>query len=912
MFLTKLKRWTIKGVALVQGISIRRKAMATFSIGFFTLTVILVEYMYMATRDSAVQRLEYMVQMTTTNAYNEITAAFERVDRKEITTEKALDEIRNRIAGPLSEIVLRTRSGGDNEAQFRKMIGLLDAKALNGIDLRSGRQKEGTPLEFFTGEGKGRRIIAVVEEEGEAIRFRVKDAELVRKLYAGYYDLSPERKNLFRDVFQIRIIRDLSGSSIKIGTDGYVYALRMYTPGWLIPGTKYPDDYTRESIMHRYDTHFAGTSLKGEALERYTEKYGRNGEANLKLITADVTEEHKPPRGLIADVHPYQEDQDLDNSEYDGIRVVRNIILRKEGHYRYAWKNPGEEKQRYKVVYMKTFEHPSLPATWVVACGAYEDDALAQVERLRVNIYIIAGAVSLIMAATVIVFLRMNIMDPLESLHEAITEVNAGKLDTHIRRSFNDEIGYIAKSFNKMLRNIRRSNQKLQEYAANLEQRVSERTQELENTLSTVQELKTRQDGDYYLTSLLLKPLGANRTDSETVDIDFLIKQKKQFVFRKWEGEIGGDLCIARSIRLKERDYTVFMNADAMGKSIQGAGGALVIGSVFGSILERTVSAFVFKDYYPERWLKNTFMELRKIFESFNGAMGASIVIGLVEDATGMVYYINAEHPFGVLYRKGKASFIETETRLKRLGVDDPDDVLAIQTMQMRAGDMLFFGSDGKDDIRFDATDSLAMNEDETLFLRTVEKCKGDLDAIYEEVNGMGELTDDLSLLRITYRPPVDQESRHRIVSLLDSARKAQEADDTQGMLDSYLSVLQIEPTHRKALSELINYHLKREEYDMVLKYGESYIEANPANLEILYLLAYAYRKKRQYSRAIDLGERVYLREPGQLKNLLNLAYCHSRAGNMARAEYFIEKVFALDPQNQSAQRLVELLSKPQ
>lgn len=139
MFLTKLKRWTIKGVALVQGISIRRKAMATFSIGFFTLTVILVEYMYMATRDSAVQRLEYMVQMTTTNAYNEITAAFERVDRKEITTEKALDEIRNRIAGPLSEIVLRTRSGGDNEAQFRKMIGLLDAKALNGIDLRSGR-----------------------------------------------------------------------------------------------------------------------------------------------------------------------------------------------------------------------------------------------------------------------------------------------------------------------------------------------------------------------------------------------------------------------------------------------------------------------------------------------------------------------------------------------------------------------------------------------------------------------------------------------------------------------------------------------------------------------------------------------------------------------------------------------------
>jgi hypothetical protein len=221
MFLTKLKRWMIKGVALVQGISIRRKTMATFSIGFFTLTVILVEYMYMATRDSAVQRLEYMVQMTTTNAYNEITAAFRRVDRKELTAEAALDRIRDRISGPLSEIVLRTRSGGDVEAQFRKMIGLLDAKALNGIDLRSGRQKEGTPLEFFTGEGKGRRLIAIVEEDGtDTIRFRIKDAELVQRLYGGYYGLSPERKNLFRDVFQIRIVRDLSGSSIKIGTDG--------------------------------------------------------------------------------------------------------------------------------------------------------------------------------------------------------------------------------------------------------------------------------------------------------------------------------------------------------------------------------------------------------------------------------------------------------------------------------------------------------------------------------------------------------------------------------------------------------------------------------------------------------------------------------------------------------------------
>jgi HAMP domain-containing protein len=911
MNLTKFKRRLIKWSAALQGMSIRRKAIATFGVGFFALTVITVEFMYSAMRTAAIEQLQYLVKVTTENAYNEIKHTFDRLDRQELTEEQALEEIRNRIAGPLSEMILTANSDGDQEAQFRRLVGLIDAKILKNIELISERKSQEGPLEFHSGDGNRKRLIAIVEE-GDAVRFRVKDPDIVQKLYSAYSRLSSERKSIIRSTVQIQILRDLSKSSIKLGNDGYVYALRVYNPGWLIPGTKYPDDYSIDSIMHRYETHFVGTHLTGEEVEIYLENYGRTPEENLKRIQADVSEEHRPPRELIADVHPYLEDQNLDNAESGGIRVPRNIILRRDGNYRYSWKNPADQKPRRKVVYMKTFEHRSLPAPWVIACGAYEDDVLAPVERLRLNIYIIAVSVSLILAATIIAFFRINVMDPLESLHEAITIVNTGKLDMVIRRTFKDEIGYLAKSFNRMLRNIRRSNQKLQEYAANLEKRVMERTQELQNTLAEVRELKTRQDGDYYLTSLLLKPLAANHTDSETVDIDFLVKQKKQFSFRKWQGEIGGDLCIARSIRLKEREYTFFMNADAMGKSIQGAGGALIIGSVLVSILERTVSAFIFKDYYPERWLKNTFMELRKIFESFNGAMGASIVIGLVEDSTGMIYYINAEHPAGVLYRNGRASFIETHHRLKRLGVHDPDDVIAIQTIQMRSGDQIFFGSDGKDDIRIYSTDAKAINEDETLFLKIVEKCQGDLDRIYEEINQTGEITDDLSILRILYRPPVEQTSRHRIASLLESARKSREAGDTAAMVKSYLSVLEIDPAQRRALSELINYHLKREEYDMVLKYGEAYIEANPANVEILYLLSYAYRKKHQYNRAIDLGERVYLRDPGQLRNLLNLAYCYSRAGNIARAEYFIEKVFALDPHNQMARRIVEVMSRPQ
>ena len=66
-------------------------------------------------------------------------------------------------------------------------------------------------------------------------------------------------------------------------------------------------------------------------------------------------------------------------------------------------------------------------------------------------------------------------------------------------------------------------------------------------------------------------------------------------------------------------------------------------------------------------------------------------------------------------------------------------------------GDVLFIGSDGKDDIRlgFDKQ----MNEDETLFLRNVEKTEGDLNELVQVLRSTGEISDDLSILKISYHP---------------------------------------------------------------------------------------------------------------------------------------------------------------
>lgn len=56
-----------------------------------------------------------------------------------------------------------------------------------------------------------------------------------------------------------------------------------------------------------------------------------------------------------------------------------------------------------------------------------------------------------------------------------------------------------------------RVHKQVEELNANLERKVVQRTNELQETLTRVQELKIQQDGDYFLTSLLLDPLNDSK-----------------------------------------------------------------------------------------------------------------------------------------------------------------------------------------------------------------------------------------------------------------------------------------------------------------------------------------------------------------------------------------------------------------
>ncbi|XDD50167.1 SpoIIE family protein phosphatase [Leptospira sp. WS92.C1] len=515
-------------------------------------------------------------------------------------------------------------------------------------------------------------------------------------------------------------------------------------------------------------------------------------------------------------------------------------------------------------------------------------------------------------------FFQGALINPLDEVVVGLREANSGNLDYRLQVKVEDEIGFIARSFNRMARSIQAARKRLQQYADELEEKVQERTKELQQTLEEVRELKQQQDGDYFLTSLLIKPLGSNKARQGNVKVDFLIEQKKKFSFRRFHDEIGGDINISNFIELQDRYYTVFLNADAMGKSMQGAGGALVLGAVFESIIERTRMAATMKEQSPERWLKNAFLELHKVFESFDGSMLVSLVLGVVDDDAGLMYFINAEHPWTVLYRDGIASFIEDDLMFRKLGTTGMEGTVFIKTFQMEPGDIIIAGSDGRDDLLVgtDREGGRIINDDEKLFLREVEGAHGDLQSIYEGIQKHGSLTDDLSLVRVSFRESLSESKiaqAHEKERVRELLRKAKEGANNKE-IEEAISYLEEAETLNDQIPEVkklfVSLFLKKKDYRNAAIYAEDYLNLKPVDKEILYIASTAARRSGSFQKALDFGERLKLREPNHIKNLVNLAQIYIALKNYKRAIEMVEIALGVDPNHEAILKIQDILRK--
>ncbi|MCP5502434.1 MAG: SpoIIE family protein phosphatase [Leptospiraceae bacterium] len=349
------------------------------------------------------------------------------------------------------------------------------------------------------------------------------------------------------------------------------------------------------------------------------------------------------------------------------------------------------------------------------------------------------------------IFFYRNIGKPLRTLLEGFGEVKKGNLRVSVPLFYQDEIGTIGKTFNRMVIRLFVGKRKQEEYAGQLEQKVKERTREVVIKMKEIEKLKIHQDGDYFLTSLIQKPLITNWNRSREVTTDFFIKQIKTFEFRNKKSELGGDICISGNLKFDNDVYVFFVNGDAMGKSMQGAGGAIVLGTVVNYMISRSTSNKQSLNVSPKNWLETTYHELNQIFHTFDGLMMISVVMGLIHIKTGEMFFYNAEHPWLVLYRDKKAEFIENELTLRKIGSPSEYE-FSIQKFQLHPGDVLIGGSDGRDDIDITPdAETRTINEDETLFLRAVERGEGNLETIYQLIKQTGRIIDDLSMIRIGF-----------------------------------------------------------------------------------------------------------------------------------------------------------------
>lgn len=522
--------------------------------------------------------------------------------------------------------------------------------------------------------------------------------------------------------------------------------------------------------------------------------------------------------------------------------------------------------------------------------------------------FIVTLVATLLVVAIVLFFLVTRlILRPLVVLEQGLDRIRHKDFNTQIVLETGDELGDVAQTVNMMAENIRN-------YTESLEILVEARTKELQLAFNEVNSLKVQQDGDYFLTSLLINPLLEYSVATDHVSLEARISQKKKFRFRTHSGEIGGDVCIAQQVLMHGKKYTAFVNGDAMGKSLQGAGGALVLSVIFNAYVNRTHVFGTANHDYPEKWLRQCYNELQNVFTSFDGSMMMSVIIGLLDEESGVLYYFNAEHPYPVLYRNGVASFADCELSTQKLGSFGSLESLKLRTLQLENGDVLLLGSDGRDDILLghdSQTGARLINEDETLFLRFVEEGGGELDRILENLKKAGEITDDLSLMRIAYSAPARVmpsdfiARRDAAVTLIHQGQVEKALSDLRNLLAEFpereafrAAIGCCQRLYRGLTSEARDNDAKAE----ILKIQAEILEEAhihfPLEKDFMYLRAHTAYQLGNASLAQEYAERFRLYYPDHEKNLVILAETALRLRKLHKAELVIGDLERVDPEN--------------
>jgi tetratricopeptide (TPR) repeat protein len=276
--------------------------------------------------------------------------------------------------------------------------------------------------------------------------------------------------------------------------------------------------------------------------------------------------------------------------------------------------------------------------------------------------------------------------------------------------------------------------------------------------------------------------------------------------------------------------------------------------------------------------------------------MLVSIVMGLIDHSSGLLYYINAEHPFIVLYRDGKSQFLPNQFIYRKLGSPITGALIEIQTFQMEPFDRIILGSDGRDDIiLFDKNPQGELNSDERFFLNLVNSQQGDLEKIYQYYAVQPEiLTDDLSLMSLElapdYTPPNLKWRSEKLPDLIHAHLTDQE------LLESWKKKKSNAEKNPYLFKQYAIIFHERGMHEHCYEAASRFIDFDPSDLEMIYITSHSARKIGNFLDSIDLGERVRIRNSAHLANLVNLAKSYLSLGIKERVKQILELLKNLDP----------------
>ncbi|GEM_PF-1898029 len=276
----------------------------------------------------------------------------------------------------------------------------------------------------------------------------------------------------------------------------------------------------------------------------------------------------------------------------------------------------------------------------------------------------------------------------------------------------------------------------------NLEDKVIERTRKLTESLRAVRQLREQQEADYYLVSRLLSPFQASETNRfGALHINTLLVQKKLVEIKGRAAAIGGDLNFVMPLGA---NHVFILNADAMGKSLQGASGALLLAALVRSYLDS-----VSTDQNPsaETNLAELYYKIVHLFSAFSGAMTVTYLSIIANVQTGQISALQAGNPDALLLRDKTVTTVFADYSCAVPGSENPDRAV-VQSLQMNPGDAIILGSDGRSDRR---TPQGIPGSFEDEFRSAVKECSGDLRCLFGSMMQYGESTDDVSLVRIVF-----------------------------------------------------------------------------------------------------------------------------------------------------------------